>query len=159
MGRRLASPTRMASTRGGTVPAKGKFSPSVWSPLKGIRSRPTPTRTPGKPRLSTPQRKSGGGLPGHSSATAAQLPLLRAHGVPATPIKVLGKRVGKTGETGDAIVHVSGVPGTKFTAQAGKLRLVGATFSEEQRIAHTKAVEEVEVSPFGRNGEPPQGAS
>ena len=55
-------------------------------------------------------------------------------GVPATPIKVAGKLVGKTGETGDAMVRVSGVPGTKFTAQAGKLRMAGAVFAEEDEI-------------------------
>ncbi len=55
-------------------------------------------------------------------------------GVPATPIKVSGKLVGKTGESGDAIVRVSGVPGMKFSAQAGTLRMAGAVFAEEDEI-------------------------
>ena len=55
-------------------------------------------------------------------------------GVPTTPIKVSGKLVGKTGESGDAIVRVNGVPGMKFTAQAGTLTMAGAVFAEEDEI-------------------------
>jgi acyl-CoA reductase-like NAD-dependent aldehyde dehydrogenase len=41
---------------------------------------------------------------------------------------------GLGGEAGDAMVRVSGVPGTKFTAQAGKLRMAAATIPNRSSL-------------------------
>ncbi|MCA9558150.1 MAG: hypothetical protein KC583_06225, partial [Myxococcales bacterium] len=38
-------------------------------------------------------------------------------GTPATPVRVNDKIVGKTSETGEALLRVSGVPGTRFSAR------------------------------------------
>jgi hypothetical protein len=52
---------------------------------------------------------------------------------PGTPVKVNGKLVGKTGATGDAMLRVTGTPGTPFTANAGG-KTIKSTFSDEDEI-------------------------
>ncbi len=52
---------------------------------------------------------------------------------PATPVKVNGELVGKTGPTGDALLRVGGVPGTKFSARAGNITFQG-TFAEDDEV-------------------------
>lgn len=50
------------------------------------------------------------------------------------PVKIDDKVVGKTGPGGDILLRVSGVPGTKFTALAGDLKIDGGVFAEEDEI-------------------------
>jgi hypothetical protein len=52
---------------------------------------------------------------------------------PATPVKVNGELVGKTGPTGDALLRVGGVPGTHFSARAGNITYQG-TFAEDDEV-------------------------
>ncbi len=63
-------------------------------------------------------------------------------GTPATPVRVNDKIVGKTSETGEALLRVSGVPGTRFSARAGDVVLSNATFAEDDEIYLLTAVKQ-----------------
>lgn len=54
-------------------------------------------------------------------------------GTPATPVKVNDRLVGKTGPNGDALLRVGGVPGTRFSARAGKVTYRGV-FAEDDEV-------------------------
>lgn len=71
---------------------------------------------------------------------------------PATPVRVNDKTVGKTSETGEALLRVSGVPGTRFSARAGDVVLSNATFAEDDEIYLLTAVKQGALG--GSGGEP-----
>ncbi|MCB9538783.1 MAG: hypothetical protein H6704_21320 [Myxococcales bacterium] len=73
-------------------------------------------------------------------------------GTPATPVRVNDKIVGKTSETGEALLRVSGVPGTRFSARAGDVVLSNATFAEDDEIYLLTAVKQGPLG--GAGGEP-----
>ncbi len=52
---------------------------------------------------------------------------------PATPVKVNDKNVGKTGPTGEALLRIRGIPGTRLSARAGTVTYQGK-FAEDDEV-------------------------